>query len=194
MRRLRVNERIDMRKALHILGILNDVDIDWLASHGAVRSAEAGSTIIHEKQPIDSLYFLLEGRLAVTLGGIHGSQVATLLPGEIIGEISFVDARPPLASVTVLDDAEVLAIPRDILSDKLNKDQAFAARFYRAVASFLADRLYVTTGRFGYGSAQQDLDVDELSDSAMDEIDLAVVRVDKLLKRLRSPQKTRTVA
>ena len=107
-------------------------------------------------------------------------------PGEIVGEISFVDSRPPLAFVTAMQDSQLLSLRREVLSTKIVKDQGFAARFYRAIATFLADRLYVTVGRYGYGSAQQDVDVDELQDATMDEIDLAAVRVDKLMKRLRS--------
>lgn len=174
-----------MRKALQLLGILEDIDIDWLATNGTVRSISAGVVLIQEKKPIDSLFILLEGQLSVTVGGIHGRHIATLLPGEIVGEISFVDKHPPSASVSATVNSLVLAIPREMLSAKLAKDPAFAMRFYHSVATFLADRLYVTVGRFGYGSAQQDIDVDELLSASIDEIDLATVRFDKLLRRLR---------
>jgi CRP/FNR family cyclic AMP-dependent transcriptional regulator len=175
-----------MRKALHLMGILDDVDIDWLASNGLLQSIDTGTTLIHEKKAIEALYVLLEGQLSITVGGVHGKEIAVLFPGEIVGEISFVDTRPPSASVTALHDSHLLVIPRQALMVKLGKDTGFAARFFHAIAKFLADRLYVTVGRYGYGSAQQDADVDELPDAAMDEIDLAAVRVDKLLKRLRS--------
>lgn len=181
-----------MRKALHLLGILDDLDIEWIVSNGVLRSVSSGTTLIYEKQPIDALYLLLEGQLSVSIGlGAKGKQVAILLPGEIVGEISFVDPRPPIASVTALQDSQLLALPRESLSAKLAKDQGFASRFYRAIAVFLADRLYVTVGRFGYGSARQDVDVDELPDSWMEEIDLARTRADKLLKRLRSSDRSR---
>jgi ABC-type enterochelin transport system ATPase subunit len=70
------------------------------------------------------------------------------------------------------------------------KDQAFASRFYKAIAVFLADRLYVTVGRFGYGSARQDVEVDEVPDSSIEQIDLARIRTDKLLKRLRGADRS----
>jgi CRP-like cAMP-binding protein len=183
-----------MRKALHLLGILDDVDVEWMALNGVLRSTSSGTTLIYEQQPIDSLYLLLEGKLSVSVGGPHGTQIATLLPGEVVGEISFVDPRPPSASVVAMQDSHLLALPRELLSAKIARDQGFAARFYRAIAVFLADRLYVTVGRFGYGSAQQDVDVDELQDSAMDEIDLAAARVDKLLKRIRSNDRSRNAS
>lgn len=183
-----------MRKALYLLGILNDVDIEWLADHGTVRHISSGSVLIHEKKQIDSLYILLEGQLSVTVGGPQGTHVANLHPGEIVGEISFVDLRPPSASVVAARDSQVLALPREVLTAKLAKDHGFAERFYRAIAKFLADRLWVTVGRFGYGSAQQDADVDELQDTSFDEIDIAAVRFDKFLRRLRGDYLSRMAA
>ncbi|MBZ5604300.1 MAG: cyclic nucleotide-binding domain-containing protein [Acidobacteriia bacterium] len=58
--------------------------------------------LIREGQPIEWLYILLDGRLVVSLGS--GQQVAVLDSGEIVGEISFVDSRPPNASVTASND------------------------------------------------------------------------------------------
>jgi CRP/FNR family transcriptional regulator, cyclic AMP receptor protein len=183
-----------MRKALHLLGILDDIDVEWISANGVLCDIGYGKVLIHEKRPIDSLYLLLEGQLSVIVGGLNGKQVATLLPGEIVGEISFVDSRPPSASVQAMQDSQLLALSRELLSDKLAKDQAFAARFYRAIAAFLADRLYVTVGRFGYGSVQQDIDVDELTDSSLEEIDLAATRLDRLLKQLRGNNRFRTAS
>jgi CRP-like cAMP-binding protein len=119
-------------------------------------------------------------------------EVAKLLSGEIVGEMSFVDSRPPSASVYATQDSHLLALRRDLLSEKLLKDTGFAARFYRAIAIFLADRLHVTTGRFGYGGPEQDRDVDEIEDSAMDDVSLAAVRFDGLLKQLRGDYRARS--
>src|SRR5438270_1205576 len=182
-----------MRKALHLLGILDDVDIDWLATNGRVVPLSAGTVLIHQGKQIDSIYFLLEGELQVVVGA-QEQLIATLLPGEIVGEISFVDSHSPSASVVATRSSQVLAISREAVSGKLARDQGFATRFYYAIARFLADRLYVTVGRFGYGSARQDVDVDELDDAAMDQIDLATVRFDKLRKRLRGDYQTASAA
>jgi CRP/FNR family transcriptional regulator, cyclic AMP receptor protein len=174
-----------MRKALHLLGILEDSDIEWMIANGTLHQVDTDSVLIQEKNPIGSIYILLEGELSVIVGGRDGKHIATLMPGEVVGEISFVDSRPPSASVLATRDSRVLALSTNVLSAKLAVDTAFAARFYYAVATFLADRLYVTVGRYGYGSARQDTDVDEVSDSALDKIDIAAVRFDQLLKRLR---------
>ena len=180
-----------MRKALYLLGVLDDVDIEWLATHGTVRHLSPGTLLIEERKPIDSLYIVLDGHLSVMVGGRDGTHIANLYAGEVVGEISFVDSRPPSASVIAVRDSQVLALSRLELSVKLGKDHAFAERFYLSIAKFLADRLWVTVGRFGYGSAQQDTDIDEMEDAFADEVSLAAVRFDKLLKRVCGDYRTK---
>ena len=176
-----------MRKALHLMGNLDDVDIEWMADHGVKQFIASGTVLIQEGEAINSLYVVLDGRLSVRTAAMDGGEIATLFSGEIVGEISFVDSHLPSASVIAVQDSQVLCVSRQVLADKLSADQAFAARFYRALAVFLADRLRVTVGRLGYGSKQQDADPDQLDDSSMEEISLAALRFDDLLRRMAKP-------
>ncbi|MBV9072335.1 MAG: cyclic nucleotide-binding domain-containing protein [Acidobacteria bacterium] len=172
-----------MRKALYILGTLNDHDVDWLSEAGTTRLLEPGELVIKEGRPVDTLFIVLEGELLVFSGIM---EIARLPAGEIVGEISFVDARPPSASVKAAIKSSVLGIPAEVLRAKLAKDSNFASRFYRAVAVFLADRLRHTTSRFGYGSAKQDgasvASTDEVNPELHDSLDQAAARFDKLLR------------
>jgi CRP-like cAMP-binding protein len=181
-----------MRKALHILGTLEDADVDWMARQGDVQHILAGSVLIEELKPIDHLFIVLDGEFSVRIGGIKGTEVARLLSGEVLGEISFVDTRPPSASVIAVQGSYVLALRRDMLTAKLERDGPFAARFYHAIAKFLADRLSMTTGRLGYGNPQQDADVDQIDDEAMEGVSMAAVRFDQLLRQLRGDYRARS--
>jgi CRP/FNR family transcriptional regulator, cyclic AMP receptor protein len=186
-----------MRKALYILGVLDDSDVEWIGSHGERQFLAAGQVLIREGQPIQHLYFLLEGQLLVSVGArdsAPGTEIARLLPGEIVGEISYVDSRPPSASVSALADSLLWAVSRERLTRKLGRDVGFAARFYRAIALFLADRLYVTVGRFGYGSHRQDSDVDELQEEMMEDVSMGAIRFDRLLRHLRGDTGAMSVA
>ena len=116
-----------MRKALFILGQLNDVDVEWLAYNGERRRLSAGEVIVREGEPLDALFITLNGQLAVTLR--DGRQVAQLGVGEVVGEIAFVDSSPPSATVTALGDALVLSLAKALLQRRLADDPAFAARF-----------------------------------------------------------------
>jgi CRP-like cAMP-binding protein len=170
-----------------LLGILDDADIDWMVGAGSARSIREGTTLIREGVQIDAIYILLEGQLSVLVGGddtTPGRQVATLFPGEIVGEISFVDTRPPVATVTLDRDSTLLVLPRAAIRSRLQNDVEFRARFYLAIASFLADRLYVTVGRFGYGNDRQEPPLDEIPESGVDAITMANLRFEGLVQRV----------
>ncbi len=172
-----------MRKAMYLMGVLDDADMEWLASYGVGLHAPKGQTLVREGQPLDSLFVLLDGELSVTAGS---QQIATLFAGEVVGEISFVDSRPPLATVTATRDSRLLAIAHDRLSRKMDTDKKFAANFYRAIATFLADRLRTTTVRLGYGAGQEQAsrEADDLGDDLLETVSLGTRRFDELLKRL----------
>jgi CRP-like cAMP-binding protein len=175
-----------MRKALYILGQLNDSDVEWLAHQGGRQRLADGQIIVHEGLAVDALFITLGGRLRVSLS--DGQEVAQLGVGEVIGEIAFVDSSPPSATVAAIGDAVVLALPKALLQQRMEADTAFAARFYRALAIFLADRLRTTTRRLGYGGAG-DLDSseileDELDAGVLDTISQAGERFTRLLHTL----------
>lgn len=173
-----------MRKVLHLMGLLIDEDVEWLATSGEMRFVPKGTAIIRQGEPIDALSILLDGKLAVTVAAGQNQQVAVLYPGEVLGEISFVDARPPSATVTAMIDSHVLAINREALARKMQKEPAFAARFYKALAVFLADRLRTTSAHLGYGSWKEE-ETGLIEDAEFEEISIAGRRFDELLRRFR---------
>ncbi len=173
-----------MRKALYVMGILDDEDVEWIASRGRNLGVRKDEILIREGEPVEALFILLDGSLNVSS---RGAQVATLHSGEIVGEISFVDSLPPSATVTAAQYSHVLAIPRAMLNAKIETDPWFASRFFRALAVFLAYRLRVTTARVAAksGGRSPGQDEDEIHVDMMDSVSVAAVRFDKMLKRLR---------
>jgi CRP-like cAMP-binding protein len=167
---------------LYILGELDDSDAEWLVRAGRSVDIPDGEAIIREGEPIDSLFFVTGGELRVTTGA-NRVELARLGTGEVVGEISYVDDRPPTATVTAVEDARVLAIPRRVLTDKLESDPRFAARFYKALATFLADRLRQTLRQVeGVPEAQgfDELDLDDLHS-----VSQAGVRFERILQKLQ---------
>ncbi|WP_338847637.1 cyclic nucleotide-binding domain-containing protein [Massilia sp. W12] len=168
-----------MRKVLYILGELSDDDVEWLAAHGSREKVKQGHILVTQGKPLSCLYFILDGQFEVSVAG--GGRLALVGCGEIIGEISMIDGRPPTATVSALSDGVVLALERSRLQKKLAADIAFAAHFYRAVAHFLAERMRATVQRIGSKQAQ---DV-ELDESLLDNVHLAGARFDRILKRFQ---------
>lgn len=179
-----------MRKALFFLGILNDSDIEWMIAAGFRREVDAAHVLIREGKPVDSVFLVLDGKLAVLVSALGNREVARLQSGEMVGEMSFVDGRPPSATVQTLERSVVLAIPRPLLQAKLIEDAPFAARFYRALAVFLSDRLRHTVGLLGYGQGKQlDEEItysDEIDSDTLENVSLAGARFDWLQRRLRA--------
>lgn len=129
-----------MRKALFIFGELEDSDIEWLAAAAQRRVVDESSVLVQEGAEISQVFILLSGRLSVRTGP-DGVEINTLLPGEVIGELSFLDSRPASATVVAATQSTVAEIARSTLAAKLERDLGFAARFYRALGFFLAHRL-----------------------------------------------------
>jgi CRP/FNR family cyclic AMP-dependent transcriptional regulator len=178
-----------MRKALFFLGILDDSDMSWMISEGKKREIPAGTVLIQEGVATDSVFIVLEGKLAVSTIGTGGKVIAQLMCGEIVGEMSFVDSRPPSASVRATEASSVLSVSAELLTRRLETDNAFAARFYKALAVFLSDRLRSTVGLLGYGGNQPLGDreyADEIDPDTLDKVSLAGARFDLLQRKLRS--------
>jgi CRP-like cAMP-binding protein len=142
--------------------------------------------IIQQGVPVDSVFILIDGQLLVYSGAV---EITKLQAGEIVGEVSFVDSRPPSANVKAVVDSRVLAVPNGALRAKLQKDLGFASRFYLSLAGFLADRLRDANARLtgsATGAEGNEDDHDELEGDLLENIALASTRFDMIVKRLAS--------
>ena len=174
-----------MRKVLYILGELNDEDVEWITAAGHRASAvDAALTLIREGEPVADLFIILDGHGVVSVEGV--GTVARLGSGEIVGEMSFVDSAPPSATVVADPRCTVLALPKRAIEARLRQDLGFAARFYRAMALFLADRLRSanTRGKTGGSLADGRVVEDELDEGLLDNLSLAGVRFERMLAKL----------
>ena len=178
-----------MRKVLYILGQLSDTDVDWLANMGQRIQVVKGTELIKFGVEISNLYIVLEGELSIQTN--KGFELAKISSGEILGEMSLVDSRPPSASVLVLQDATLLELDKVVLQEKLNMDTGFSSRFYRSIAIFLSERMRSLVGQMGYGDPSDEtssdlgeLDPDELAANVLDNVHLAGARFERLLAKL----------
>ena len=163
-----------MRKALYILGDLEDGDIVWLSRNGAVHVLAPGEVLIEEGRAIDQLFFVTDGSFVVSS---LGRRIADVALGDVLGEMSFVEKRLPSATVTAAEHARVLAVPRAAILAAFAADTGFASRFYRALAVFLSDRLRTATAQ---GTANEQ----ELDEAILDTLSMAGDRFVRLIALL----------
>lgn len=178
------------RKALFILSQLNNDDINWIVQKGKKEFLEADAILIHEGRQIDALYIVLKGTLSVLLDETATKELAQIVTGELVGEVSFIDARPPLATVKAIEQTELLAIPRRQLVIKIEQDMGFASRFYHGISLCLADRMRGTIRHIEYGRkielAEPELDREDINPSVMENLALAQAKFNWLMENVRA--------
>jgi len=174
-----------MRKVLYILGQMTDQDVEWLGKTGDRRSVPKGTAVIQQGKATGRMMILLDGMMSVEVAGL--GKVAELHCGDIVGEMSFVDSRPPAATVLATSDCVVLDLSHDDVAHKLEQDVGFSARFNRALARFLSDRLRATLAHFqpksGGGRFEEEAE-GELCIDLLDDVHMAGARFDRMLKKL----------
>lgn len=140
-----------------LLKELSHSDFEWIFDVGHRQEIEAGTILIKQGQAIDCLHILLDGTLVASMSGDTQDplnrvftaieeteaslEVARLSSGEVVGGISLIKMCLPTTTVTAIEKSSIVSIPLLQLEHKLSQDVAFAARFYRAIAILLRDRL-----------------------------------------------------
>src|SRR5215469_3077349 len=86
-----------------------------------------------------SVYLLLKGNVRVD-GAIYG-QIAQLGPGEVCGEMAFLENSQASATVVAIDEVEAYALEWSALTDLFELFPHLGSRFYRSLAVNLSRRL-----------------------------------------------------
>lgn len=169
-----------MKRVLFFLGQLNDRDVEWMLFNGSKLELETGDRLINKGEFIDSLYIVLSGQLAVCTNSNHNESIAKLEAGEIVGEMSFLESRPPSVSVIVSEPSVVYQISRKVIDSRLATNMEFRSNFYYALALFLSNRLRKTTDQLGYGNPEEE---DMIDTNVLDGVAKAGSRFGQILNR-----------
>ncbi|MEO1403069.1 MAG: cyclic nucleotide-binding domain-containing protein [Cyanobacteria bacterium J06635_1] len=194
-----------VKEALFVFGELHDSDLGWMMSAGRVEKLAADRVLLHAGRPVDALYTVLDGELAIAttdrpcdplslcFQGLekHGATqdfkpMAYISRGGLPGIISFLDFQPLPVRIHAVRDSLLLAIPRQQVAIKLQEDLAFAARFYRVIATQMANLLtaVVSVGEGpDRGSISVQLD-DELDLDELQRVSEGGTKFDWMLKQL----------
>jgi len=103
--RLQLFRNVDMENPA-LLDLLNLCEYRTLA---------AGDVILSTQEENHYLFILMKGRLVIQLSAHEDIPLATVEPGECVGEMSIIDSRVPSAQVSASEETFVLVIEQDIL-------------------------------------------------------------------------------
>ncbi len=98
-----------------LLARLPPEDVRALASTARLRAYPAGTVIIREGDPGDSLHVVVEGQVRITVGSPTGEEatVAVMGQGDFFGDFALLDGRPRSASVLAALPTRTLVVTRD---------------------------------------------------------------------------------
>jgi CRP/FNR family cyclic AMP-dependent transcriptional regulator len=133
-----VSKRDDQKtphESLRAIPGLTDEDVEAVWSQGRVVTVPAGWSMVHEHEPPDSAYLILEGRVKVSL---RKETVADLGPGDFVGEIAPIAHRLRTATVTAVDPLRTLAFPSAAFAQVRRQ----VPRFDEAVTKVATDRMH----------------------------------------------------
>jgi CRP-like cAMP-binding protein len=116
---------------------------------GEVKTVRADKYLIRAKDQDSTLFAVEEGHLDIVVTR-DGKQVvvATVGPGDVLGEVSFIDDSPRSVSVKAGEEnAVVRAWDRKTLSETLAFEPQLLAKFSVALCELLVERLRDTARR-----------------------------------------------
>jgi CRP-like cAMP-binding protein len=93
---------------------LDEAVIDWLVPHALSRKLKKGTVLFRKGDPGTKLYAVCAGAVRISSTSDQGSDAILnlIIPGDIFGEIAFLDCGPRTADAIVAEDSEVMVIER----------------------------------------------------------------------------------
>jgi CRP-like cAMP-binding protein len=143
---------------------LNDDERRVLADAMTLRDLKHGDVLVREGSADDHLYVVVSGVLGVVKGAGLEEEVTlnAIRPGDVVGELSFLDGATRYASLVALSDTRVLGLSRDALEGLLETRPKVVYHVMRAIVRVvheiqrrlsmqtaeLTNYLYKTHGRY----------------------------------------------
>jgi hypothetical protein len=114
---------------------------DWalVADKAARVTFRKGETLVHRGKRSDGVFLLLKGSARVQIPSkVPPPEIG---PGQVCGEMSFLEDAPASANVVAHQDVEAFQLDRATLESLFELFPHLASRFYRSLATNLSRRL-----------------------------------------------------
>lgn len=116
-----ISETVALFRQMAIFQGLDDAQLAELESFFQRASVHKGDLIVQEGSPGDYFYIIYSGRLLVWHETPEGrEEMATLIRGDYFGEESLLFGQPRLASVSALEESELLLVDQEKFREMLS--------------------------------------------------------------------------
>ncbi len=140
-----------MKQGVTFLHELDEGDIEWLLGNASEQLSAADEVLIEAGETVDAIHIVLQGVLWVVLPE-GGDQVAVLGPGDLVGDMSFLQEEPAGETVKAVEATTTLRLPHVMLHARCKDDPSFAARLYRSLGRLVSRRLRKANRRLAVGA------------------------------------------
>ena len=135
----------------HQLKFLTVEDHNLLFEKASSATYKKDTIIIKEGCICESIYILCQGIVRVeTAASGKGVAIAFLQPGDIFGEMSFIEETTPNARIVAEETVKVMVLEKTTLYSLLVSVPGLSARFYQSLAYCLSSRLRDTSSLLSY--------------------------------------------
>ena len=112
-----------------------------LADVMEMRDFAQGDVLVEEGRSDDHLYVLVSGAIGIVkgMGSESEATLNTVRPGEVVGELSFLDGATRYASLVALADSRVLSLSREALESLLQDNPVLVYRVMRSIVRIVHD-------------------------------------------------------
>lgn len=117
---------------------LKEAEVKKVVLLGALDEIPAGEPVVKEGDAGDCMFLVLAGEVEVWKEGGH---VATLGPGQIVGEMAMLGGGTRTATVKANVDSELLRIDHKALGRVEDRNPRIAAKLYANISGVLSNRL-----------------------------------------------------
>ncbi len=139
-----------------LLARLSTDDRKALAAAGRLRTYAQGDVIVRQGDPGDAMHVIIEGEVRIFIANAEGNEVtiATMGPGDIIGELSLLDGRPRAATMVTNAPTRTFSVSRKAFTEWLESRPAAALALLATLAGrvrrdneSLSDRFFLDAGQ-----------------------------------------------
>ncbi len=123
--------------ARSFLSRLADPDREALLRIGVRRKFAAGSVLLFQDEQDDRVILILGGRVKVIRANQDNHELLLAIrdPGDLLGELAFIDGLPRVATVTALEEVEALVMTAGVLRRHLRSSPDVAVALLESVTA-----------------------------------------------------------
>jgi CRP-like cAMP-binding protein len=145
MPKIKEQDLIVLSSARNGLTFLTSNDWALISDRAVTAQFRNGDSLVAKGKLSNGVYLIVKGQARIRLAA--WAKLPALGPGEICGEMSFLEDTPASADVVAIETVEAYHLSAKTLQDLFELFPHLASRFYRSVATNLSRRMRSLIGQ-----------------------------------------------